>query len=188
MFRRTTANIPKTPVPWGRAYRNWYGPPLLPPPLPLYNDPFLPLPLGFHEPFAPREFDVDWFGNKSMNEYFETREEKDKHVVSIKDEKLDEKNVNIDFNKNDNSLQISIQQSINQEEKGKTSSFSSSFSSNYQFEKPVDVAGILADHGQDVLTITVPKLQVEKDDDVVNIKINKSGKGKPQSEATKPET
>ncbi|EGW29874.1 uncharacterized protein SPAPADRAFT_63493 [Spathaspora passalidarum NRRL Y-27907] len=182
MLRRTAANIPKALIPRVRGYRTWYDPRLPLPLVPRYKDSFFRLPEIFRDPLA-RDFDINWFDNKSMNDYFQTTEEKDKYVVNIKDANLADKNVKLDFNKNENSLKISIEQKMDQEDKGNTSSFASSFSSNYQFEKPVSVDSIVAEHGKDGLTISLPKLEVEKDDDddVVNIKINR---GENESEST----
>ncbi|KAG7660433.1 uncharacterized protein J8A68_006059 [[Candida] subhashii] len=158
---RSSSRVLVQPI---RSYLTWYTPPSR-----LF-------------PLLPREFDYDW---NMKDDYFTTKEEKDKYLVTIKDKNLNDKQVKIDFNKSENSLLISINQNLNtkDESKGSESTFQSKFNSKYVFDKSVKVDEIVAEHVNDNVIITIPKVEptpeeVEKDD-IVNISLNKKGPTEP---------
>ncbi|EGV64037.1 hypothetical protein PSN45_003875 [Yamadazyma tenuis] len=126
-------------------------------------DSFINEPLVFRENFFNVENDV------------KLKEEPDKYLIGFKDDKINEKELKVDFLKKENELKISISQKSESKEgeEGPQSYYSSSYQSSIRFDKPVKFEEIEADVKDGQVSIVIPKVEADPvpAENVVNVAI-----------------
>lgn len=88
-------------------------------------------------------------------------EEADKYIISFKDEDIANKEMKVDYSKEQNELHLRISQNVDKEEETGYQHYSNTYESSIKFEKAVNGDDLLAEIDGSNVTITVPKVQQE---------------------------
>lgn len=112
-------------------------------------------------------------GDFKWNDKLEVKEEADKYRVLLKDNTAEKKDLNVNYHKQQNELEVNISHKYESND-GENRKVSSSSSSTFtvSFEKLVKPNGISAEVGPEGVVITVPKEEADQDN-VVSIEVTK---------------
>lgn len=95
------------------------------------------------------------------------KEEDDKYIVYFDDERINQKELKVDYLKKQNQLRLSI---FEKSGDGEESQITSSYQSSLGFDKPVKYDEIKADIGDSKVSITIPKVESDEEN-IVNIQL-----------------